>query len=274
MKRIYIALAMLISAMAATPAYASGGGLHTWTFITYINNALQKALGTHTDMTHIIMFTIIVLFLAVSGAVIGSSYRKKLESGDIDPSPKFSFSNIIETAVAMVLSLLDEIVGHNSKKYLTLMGSLALVIFFSNVGGLIPGAALPTSNINTTLALALTVFIMYNYYGMRSHGVLKYLEHFMGPIEGGLKFAMAPIMIPIEFISHLARPMSLSLRLFGNMFGDHTILAVFMVGMGIAWPFIYPMPFLFLGLLVSIVQTLVFIMLTMVYISLATASDH
>ncbi len=274
MKRIHIALGILISTAFAAPAYASSGGLHTWSVITYINHALQNAFGIHTDMSHIIMFTFVVLFLAVSGGMIGAKYRKKLETGNIDPSSKFSFTNVIETIVAMVLSLLDEIVGHGSKKYLTLMGSLALVIFFSNAGGLIPGSGMPTTNINTTLALALVVFIMYNWYGMQAHGVLKYLEHFMGPIEGGLKFVMAPIMIPIELISHLARPMSLSLRLFGNMFGDHTILAVFMVGMGIAWPFIYPMPFLFLGLLVSIVQTLVFIMLTMVYISLATASDH
>jgi F-type H+-transporting ATPase subunit a len=273
MKRISISISFLLTAVFAAPAYASGD-LHMWTFLSYINHALQNAFGIHTDMTHIIMFTIVILFLAVSGGIIGAGYRKKLETGDIDPSPKFSFANVIEAAVGMVLSLLDEIVGHGSKKYLTLMASLALVIFFSNVGGLIPGSGMPTTNINTTLALALVVFIMYNYYGMRAHGVLKYLEHFMGPIEGKLKFVMAPIMIPIEIISHLARPMSLSLRLFGNMFGDHTILAVFMVGMGIAWPFIFPMPFLFLGLLVSIVQTLVFIMLTMVYISLATASDH
>ena len=94
----------------------------------------------------------------------------------------------------------------------------------------------------------------------------------MGPLEGKLKYIMAPIMIPIELISHLARPLSLSLRLFGNMFGDHKVFAVFM-GLT-ALPFFYPLPFLALGLLVAVVQTLVFCLLSMVYIGLATASDH
>jgi len=274
MKRLLLLCGFFAPLVAAVPAHAAGGGIHTWSLIPYLNHVLQKALGTNTDMNHAIMYTIVCIFLALAGAFVGGNYSRQLKTGDIKPAATFSFTNLIETIIGAVLSLGEEIIGPKCKKFLPLLGTLALVILFNNLAGLIPGSGLATSNLNTTLALALVVFILYHYYGIREHGVLKYLEHFMGPLEGGLKYAMAPIMVPIELISHFARPMSLSLRLFGNMTGDHTILGVFMVGLGISLPLFFPMPFLALGMLVSIIQALVFVLLTMVYISLATQSEH
>ncbi|MBZ0273256.1 F0F1 ATP synthase subunit A [bacterium] len=271
---ILAASALFGATLAATPAYAEGGGLHTWSVIPPINAALQKALGVHEDLTHIIMFTFVALILAVSGAIVGGKYKKKLETGDIAPEPRFSFANFIETIISVVQGLLEEIVGHHGRKHLTLAATLTLVILFNNLAGLIPGLGLATSNINVTLGLALVIFFAYHAFGIKAHGVGAYLAHFMGPLKGPLKYAMAPIMIPIELISHVARPMSLSLRLFGNMMGDHTILGVFMVGIGIGFPVLYPLPFLALGTLVSIVQTLVFLLLSLVYIALATAEEH
>lgn len=260
--------------LSAAPAHAAGGGLHTWSITNPINSALQHALGVHEDLSHVIWFTFVAVFLMVTGASVGAAYKKKLATGDIAPSPNFSLANVYESLVGMILNLLDEIVGHHGKKYFTLVASLAFVILLNNLSGLMPTSVMSTSNLNTTLALALVVFVSYNYFGIREHGPLKYAAHFLGPLDGKLKWIMAPIMLPIELISHCARPLSLSLRLFGNMTGDHTIFAVFMVGLGIAWPLFFPLPLYVLGTLVCCVQTLVFVMLTMVYISLSTAHDH
>jgi F-type H+-transporting ATPase subunit a len=191
---------------------------------------------------------------------------------DPAPQPGVSGSNLLEMVVQAVLGLMQEIIGHDSEKYLPLIGTLAFVILFNNLLGLIPGFYTATDNWNTTLAFALTVIVMYHYYGIKTQGALKYLDHFLGPLEGKIKWIMAPLMLPIELISHIARLFSLSLRLFGNMFGDHKVFAVFM-GLTVL-PLLYPLPFLALGLLVAIVQTLVFCLLTMVYIGLATAKEH
>ena len=144
------------------------------------------------------------------------------------------------------------------------MGALFIYILFSNLLGLIPGFLPPTDNLNTNVACALTVFIFYNYQGFKAHG-FAYLKHFMGPI-----WWLAPIMVVIEVISHLVRPASLSVRLFGNISGDHLVLGIFssLVPIGV------PVIFLFLGLFVSVIQAFVFTLLSMVYISLATAHDH
>ncbi|MCZ7583851.1 MAG: F0F1 ATP synthase subunit A [Deltaproteobacteria bacterium] len=238
MKKFVLPMTGLLTLVVAAPAWAEAS-IHTWSVIPYISGAIAHALGTDLNLDHVVMYSIVCLFLAVAGGMVGARYKKKLETGDIAPSPAFSFANLLETIVGMVLSLLDEIVGHGARKHLPLIGSLALVILFNNLAGLIPGSGLATSNENTTLAMALCVFVYYNYCGIRAHGAGKYLAHFMGPLDGPLKYAMAPIMVPIELISHLARPLSLSLRLFGNMTGDHTILGVFLVGLGISVPVLF-----------------------------------
>jgi F-type H+-transporting ATPase subunit a len=251
----------------------------TWSYYNIIGNAIHLPV-------HVVTYSVVAILLVILGSIVGMSYRKKLAAFEtwqnepmetrgtspIDPSPKFSLANFFEGVLGAVMNLLDEMIGHGSKQYLPIIGSLAFVILFSNCLGLIPSSAIPTSNLNTNAAMALTVFLLYNYYGMKAHGVGKYLAHFMGPLEGKIKYFMAPLMIPIELISHTVRPASLTLRLFGNMYGDHTLFAVFM-GMAV-FPIIFPLPFYFLGLLVSVVQTLVFVMLSTVYISLAVAKDH
>ncbi|MCC6156724.1 MAG: F0F1 ATP synthase subunit A [Deltaproteobacteria bacterium] len=267
------ALALVVWGMSAGVALAAGD-MHTWSYVNPINDALRAVLHTDLDLSHSIWFTFVAIFLCVSGAIVGKSYKEKLRTGDIAPSPNFSLANVYESLIGMMLNLLEEIVGHHGRQYITLICSLAFVIVLTNFSGLTPASVLATSNLNTTAALALVVFVAYNYYGIKAHGPVKYAAHFLGPLEGNLRFVMAPIMVPIELISHVARPLSLSLRLFGNMTGDHTIFAVFMVGLGIAWPLLFPLPLYVLGTLVCFVQMLVFVMLTMVYLSLATAHDH
>lgn len=180
------------------------------------------------------------------------------------PEKKVSILSIFDWAVEKLLSLSETVMGHNGEKFFPLLGALFIYIFISNLLGLIPGFLPPTDNVNTNAACALTIFVFYNYQGFKAHGV-KYLKHFMGPV-----WWLAPIFVVIELISHLVRPASLSIRLFGNISGDHMVLGIFshLVPLGV------PVIFLFLGLFVSFIQAFVFTLLSMVYISLATAHDH
>jgi len=149
--------------------------------------------------------------------------------------------------------------GHGGRKFMAPIGTFAVLILVSNLLGLVPGCMPPTGNIIVTLSLALCSFVTYNFYGIRAQG-LGYIKHFMGPI-----LVMAPLFFPIEVVSHIARPMSLAIRLFGNIFGDHQVSGVFLHLV----PFAVPVPFILLGIFVAFVQTLVFCLLSMIYISQA-----
>ena len=129
---------------------------------------------------------------------------------------------------------------------------------------MIPGFLPPTGNLNTTLACGALIFVMYNYYGVKEHGI-SYLKHFMGPVV-----FLAPLMIIIEIISHIVRPISLSLRLFMNITGDHMVMGVFTN----LTHFVIPIMFLGLGIFVSFLQAFIFTMLSTIYIALAEAHDH
>jgi F-type H+-transporting ATPase subunit a len=153
-----------------------------------------------------------------------------------------------------------------AKKYYTVIVLLFSFIFINNVIGLIPGFLPPTDNFNTTLALGLFVFLYYNYQGIKEQGIVGHIKHFMGPV-----WYLAILIFPIELISHAVRPLSLGLRLKGNMEGDHLVLSIF----SNLVPYIVPIPFYVIGLFVCFMQAFVFTLLTMVYISLATAHhDH
>jgi F-type H+-transporting ATPase subunit a len=200
------------------------------------------------------------------------------------PSGKTSVGNVFEAMYETISGLLQESLGHHSHQFLALVGGFAFFILFSNVFGLIPGFAPPTDNINVTAALGLTVFFATHYYGVKAHG-LSYLKQFVGPF-----WWLAWLMIPIEVISHLARPLSLSLRLFGNMMGDHLVFSIFVLmsvsltkfivgGPVFGWIFapvapLMPMIALFLGLFVCFVQTFVFLLLSMTYFAGAVSDHH
>ena len=144
------------------------------------------------------------------------------------------------------------------------MCGLFLFILVSNLTGLVPGFVPSTESINTNLAMGLMVYVIYNLAGIKEHG-WAYVKQFLGPV-----WWLAPLFFCIEFISHLARPMSLSLRLYGNIFGDHLVLSVFT---GLTW-LVLPAFLLFFGLLVAVLQSFVFTLLTGIYLSLALSHDH
>lgn len=172
--------------------------------------------------------------------------------------------NLLEVIVGGLNDFVEDIMGPEGKHYLALIGSLFLFILVCNLQGLVPGFDSPTANINTTLALALVAFSATHYIGLKRHGV-GYIKHFMGPMWG-----LAPLMLPIELISHFARVMSLTFRLFGNMVAKHKLLLV----LALLAPYIAPVPILGLGLLVAFVQALVFTLLTMLYLSGSIEEAH
>jgi F-type H+-transporting ATPase subunit a len=180
------------------------------------------------------------------------------------PDVGFSARNTAEVVTEMIGSLAEGVLGHDYPKYVPLFGSLFLFILVANLVGLLPGFTPPTDNFNITLALGAVSFAAYNYYGFRAHGV-SYLKQFMGPL-----LLLAPLMIVVEGFSHLFRPASLAIRLYGNMFADHLLLGIFTDLTKV----VIPVVFYVLGTFVSLVQALVFTLLTMVYVGLAISHDH
>lgn len=194
------------------------------------------------------------------------AFRKMAVSGSQEealvPSDRLTLRNIFELFIEMVLKFLDDILGHRGREFLPLIGTLGFFIFFSNILGLVPGFLPPTDNLNTTVACALVVFFATHFYGIKTHGI-KYLKHFLGPV-----LWLAPLMVPIEVISHLARVLSLSMRLFGNIMADHILLSLTLMAPLVLPLFLSPLSMV-LGVFVSLIQTFIFMLLSMIYLSLA-----
>jgi len=195
-----------------------------------------------------------ILLIAVSLAVRGS----------LALVPRGT-QNFLEVMVESLLKISEENIGHHWGKYFfPLIGTVGLYILVCNFMGLIPGFTAPTSNINTTASMAVPVFLATHYYGIKVHGV-KYIKHFLGPIVW-----LAPMMFIIEFIGHLVRPVTLSVRLFGNMIAKHMIL----FALGLLAPLIIPVAILGLGVLVSLIQAFVFVLLTSLYLAGSVEEAH
>jgi F-type H+-transporting ATPase subunit a len=178
--------------------------------------------------------------------------------------------NFMETIVEAILNLCEENIGHHWAKHLfPLIGTIALFITVSNFMGLIPGFASPTSNVNTNAAMAIPVFLATHVYGIRVHG-FGYIKHFLGPIRSIFALPLMMLMFIIEFIGHLVRPVTLSVRLFGNMVAKHYLLAV----LGLLAPWIIPSAILVLGVLVSVIQAFVFTLLSALYLAGAVEEAH
>ncbi len=174
--------------------------------------------------------------------------------------------NILEAYIQGVVSMGADTMGEeNSRRYLPLIGSLGLVIFLSNMTGIIPGFESPTANINFTLSLALIVFIYYNYLGIKKNGFVNYFKHFMGPMP-----ILAPLMFPIEIISHISRIISLSFRLFGSIRGDDMFLMVLLMLV----PWLVPLAGFFMLFAFGFLQAFIFMILTYVYIAGSIMLEH
>jgi F-type H+-transporting ATPase subunit a len=158
--------------------------------------------------------------------------------------------------------------GHKGRQFLPVLGGLFVFIWIGNMMGQVPGLGAPTSNINVPFACALTLWIYYHYQGVRTQGPISYLKHFA--IMPGVPLIMAPMIFVIEVISHLSRVLSLTLRLFGNIFGEHLVVLI----IASIVPFLMPLPIQFLGLVVGTLQAFIFLILGSIYMSAAVAVDE
>ena len=175
---------------------------------------------------------------------------------------------LLEDAVGAAQSMLHDYVGHKGPRYLAIVATMFVFILTGNLMGLVPGFMAPTGNINVTLGCALTVAVYYHLQGIKEQGIVSYVKHFAAP--PGAPIFLAPIMLPIEIISHLSRVLSLSLRLFGNIFGEELVILILFSII----PFLVPLPMMFLGLITASLQAFIFVLLTTIYLGGAVATEH
>ncbi|NPV03743.1 MAG: F0F1 ATP synthase subunit A [Syntrophaceae bacterium] len=202
-----------------------------------------------------VTYTILVMAIL---ALLGFLATRRM---DIYPN---RVQNVMEVFVNAFHNLLVDTMGEHGKRFFPLIATIGFFILFSNLIGLIPGFESPTASLNTTVAMALVVFFLTHIVGVQVQG-LKYFKQFLGPV-----WWLIPLMMPIEIISHLSRPLSLSVRLFGNIQGGHIVVAVIFVLV----PLLVPLPILILKILISVIQTLVFMLLSMMYIAGAMEEHH
>ena len=175
---------------------------------------------------------------------------------------------VMEDALGAVVAMLEEWIGPTGRNYLPLIGTLGIFILTANYLGLVPGFMAPTTSINVTLGCAITTWVYYHIQGIKTQGPVAYIKHFALP--PGSPVAMAPLMFVIEIISHLSRVLSLSLRLFGNIFGEEMVILILFSLI----PFIAPLPMMLLGLVTGGLQAFIFVLLSIIYLQGAVAVEH
>jgi len=206
-------------------------------------------------ITHMLLSAGIVLLLA----------RMAMKNLRVVPT---GTQNVMEAYLGGVMAMGEDVMGkENARKYLPLVATIGLFVAVANIIGIIPGFEAPSAFLDFTLALALVVFVYYNFEGIRQNGVVAYFKHFMGPV-----WWLAWLMFPIEIVSHISRVISLSFRLFGNIKGDDMFLMVILM----LAPWLLPMiPFALLTFM-ALLQAFIFMMLTYVYLGGAVliSEDH
>jgi F-type H+-transporting ATPase subunit a len=171
---------------------------------------------------------------------------------------------VAEMILQLFEGLIVDTIGPEGRKFVPVIGTVGLFIFGCNMIGLVPGFMSPTSKLNVTIGCALVVFFYYHAQGLKAQG-LKYFKHFTGPIP-----ALAPLMLPIEIISHFSRPVSLSMRLFCNIFAEELLIVI----MASILPFFLPLPFMALSIFTALIQSFVFVLLSCIYIAGAIAHEE
>jgi F-type H+-transporting ATPase subunit a len=222
---------------------------HPFLFLQWLEQKLHLHLGEHVTYTWLVMILLVAVALLVKRNI------QTVPAG---------LQNFFEPVVAGIEGMIEETMGPKGKAYFPLIATLAFFILTSNLIALIPGFYPPTANLNTNAAMALTVFAMTHIIGIKEHGI-GYLKHFCGPV-----IWLAPLIFPIEIVGHLARPLSLTLRLFGNMYGHEIVLMIFFALV----PFMLPLPMMLMGVLVAFIQTFVFMLLAMIYIAGSLEEAH
>lgn len=217
----------------------------------------------HPDVQHIYAGLFVLGIIALVAVITETSIRDS--KGDLVPANKLTIRNFAELLVGAVFNMMRDIMGEKAARhFLPLVGTCAFFILFSNALGLVPGFLPPTSNFNTTFGCGLVIFFATHIYGLKVNG-WNHIKHFFGPMIGIPWIPLMLLMFFIEMISHIARPLSLGIRLMANMTADHMVLTIFL---GLV-PFLVPLPMYMLGAVVVVVQALVFSLLSTVYIGMA-----
>lgn len=246
--------------------------MHEFNFLIWLGEHINGFGWINESTIHIASAGFVALLLILIS--IAAYFQLRDAEKYVVPTKSFSLGSLFDAAGEQLLKLLESVMparqggsggGDRAIKFLPLIGSIFIYIFCCNLLSIIPGFLPPTNNINTNLSCALTVFIYYHVMGIREHGFKGYIKHFAGPI-----IWLAPLMFSLEVISHCVRPISLSVRLFGNITGDHMVLGIF----SSLTPIFVPVIFLMLALFVAFIQAFVFSLLSTVYISLATEHEH
>ncbi len=227
---------------------------HHFYFLTEILSALGFGHFAH-KYQHVVHSWFVMLILIIVAFLLSKSIQMIPRKGQ----------NILELIVDGLENFMVDVTGPEGRAFFPYIATIFLYILVSNLLGLIPGFFSPTANFNTTLSMAICTFILTHAIGIKFHGA-KYIKHFLGPA-----WALAPVLFIIELIGHFARVLSLSVRLFGNIFGKEKVLAILF---GLWGLYLAPLPMLFLGVLVSFIQAVVFMLLSIVYFSLAMEEVH
>jgi F-type H+-transporting ATPase subunit a len=219
---------------------------------------------THFTLVHVMGALIAATLILIATLRYRAMQNSEETKRGLLPSPRLTLGAMVDGIVGAVYRLSRDVMSEeDAKRYLPLTGTLALFIFACNIQGLIPGFLPPTDTLKTNLALALLIFVIYNVAGIVRNGV-HYADHFLGPKIGGFRL-LAPLFLIVETASHIARPVSLSLRLMGNILADHKVV----IAIASLVAILLPVPFLLLGVLVAIIQTLIFTLLSIIYIGMA-----
>lgn len=217
-------------------------------------DVLTGMLGFHIP-PHV-TYTWLVMAIIVGLGYLAAKPRAVVPAGG---------QSFFELLIGGLEEFMVDITGEEGRSFYPFIATLFIFILLCNLLGLIPGFLSPTSNINTPLAMALSVFVFTHYLGVKYHGV-KYIKHFTGPLP-----ALAPLFLPIELIGHSARVLSLTLRLFGNIMGEDLVLAILLL---LAGKFLAPLPMMFLAVFTSTVQAFIFSLLSMMYFAASMEHAH
>jgi F-type H+-transporting ATPase subunit a len=224
------------------------------------NSVLDMAGMAHDPAKPWANFVVIELLVALLIVILFAMLRSRLS---VDNPGKLQ--HVFELIYQFLHGETEDQIGHGGGKYLAYFGTLFIFILFMNLIGVVPGLESPTMSPAVPLGCAAATFLYYNAMGMRANGVGKYLAHFAGPMP-----MLAPLMIPIEIISHLARPLSLTIRLYANMFAGEQVTIQFL---NLTY-FLIPAAFMGLHVFVSLLQAYIFMLMTMMYVAGAVAHEH
>ncbi len=237
---------------------------HKFLVVGWLNDFIKwilSSIGVTFDKgKDIIPAHLVMAFIAT--AIIIVLFKMAVKKPSLVPS---KVQAVIEMYYKFYRSMVEDFMGHEGRKFIPALVTLGTFIAVSNLMGLFPELGSPTANLNVTAGCAIFVFLYYHYQGVKKHGLWGYFKTFMGPV-----WWLSWLFLPIEIVSHFSRPLSLSMRLFGNIFGEDLVIII----IASLVPFVAPVPVMALAIFTSLLQAFIFVMLSTIYLAGAMASEH